>query len=176
MTIRTYRNAARRGLLVAAIAVLALSGKTASAEDQGHEFKRHVPGVFVGATSGSGETDVSVGVEYEFRATKLIGFGAVAEFAPGAHHGDGTALYLGAIHLHPYGGLRLTAGYGVEDIHDEKRKRAAGKAPSKNEDVFRIGAAYDFHVGDFGIAPTVNLDFIDNKRIVVFGISLTRPF
>ena len=176
MTVCTYRHAAWRSLLVATVAVIALSGTSASAAGQGDELKRHVPGVFIGATRGAGETDISVGLEYEFRATKWIGFGAVAEWAPGAHHGDGTSLYLGAIHVHPIGGLRLTAGYGVEDVHDEKKKRAAGLSPSKNEDVFRLGAAYDFHAGDFGIAPTVNLDFIDHKKVVVFGISVTRPF
>ncbi len=138
---------------------------TARAADH-EEFKRHVPGVFIGATSGNGETAYTLGLEYEFRATQLIGVGAVAEYSPDLHHDDGVGVFLGTVNLHPAGALRLTAGYGKEDVFH------GGKSHS----LIRVGASYDFHVGDFGIAPTLNIDFVDHKEIAVFGISLVRPF
>jgi hypothetical protein len=162
-------------MLVMGTSIAVGSTSPASAADDG-ELKRHVPGVFLGVTSGDGETDYTVGLEYEYRMTPLFGLGAVVETTPERHGGDGVNVALGAIHVHPMGGLRLTAGYGWEDILDATEKRAKGKAPSKNEDLFRIGAAYDFHVGNFGIAPSVNLDFVGGHEVAVFGIAIVRPF
>jgi hypothetical protein len=152
-----------------------LSTSTVFAADDG-ELKRHVPGVFVGLTSGNGETDYTVGLEYEYRFTRLVGLGVIAETTPKAKAGDGISVALAALHIHPLGDWRLTAAYGFEDIHDASAKIAKGKAPTKNKDVFRLGAAYDFHVGDFGIAPSANVDFVGGKEIAVFGISFVRPF
>ncbi len=43
--------------------------------------------------------------------------------------------------------------------------------------VFRIGVAYDFHIGErFGIAPAVNLDFVNNEEVWVYGLNFTYGF
>lgn len=171
---KTCLSAIKLFVLSTSLAISAVPSSVAAAD--GGELKRHVPGVFVGLTSGDGETDYTIGLEYEYRITSLFGIGAIAETTPNRHGGDGVSVALGALHFHPITNVRLTAGYGWEDIHDASIKIAAGKSPSKNKDVFRIGAAYDFHVGAFGIAPTVNLDFVDGHEVAVFGISIIRPF
>lgn len=174
---KSERHPMRRSGIALAAGLLTLSTITGSAvaADDG-AFYRHNPGIFLGATSGVGETDYTVGLEYEYRATRMFGIGVAAEHTPERHSGDGTSVVLGALHIHPAGGLRLTAGYGLEDVHDAARKIKAGKTPTKNEDLFRLGAAYDFHVGDFGVAPSVNVDFVGGHEVIVFGISLIRPF
>jgi hypothetical protein len=164
-----------QGFKLALAAFLVGAAAPSIAADDG-AMKRHLPGVFMGVTSGGGETDYTIGLEYEYRATQMLGFGVIAEHTPDRHSGDGVSVALGALHVHPLGDWRLTAAYGWEDVHDASVKIAKGKKPTKNEDVFRLGAAYDFHVGQFGLAPSLNVDFVGGKEVAVFGISVVRPF
>lgn len=153
---------------------LALSPAIASASDddahgpsEHHGFSKNVVGVFGGFTSVSGNTDGTFGFEYERRFTQYLGAGVVWEKTPNAHHGDGTSIFMGQVHLHPWQELRLSVGYGREKLH--------GDHPHST-DVWRAGAAYDFHVGGFGVAPTFNLDRIDGHTAKVFGIVLNKGF
>jgi hypothetical protein len=150
-----------------AVSSIILSGAFgAQAADTG-ELKQHVVGVFGGFTSVSGHTDATFGLEYEYRFTKQIGAGFVYEHTPGAHDSDGASVYMGQLHLHPWKELRLTAGYGKEKVHYEG---------SKSKDIWRVGVAYDFHVGQIGIAPVFNLDRVDGHTAKVFGLTLVKAF
>ena len=41
----------------------------------------------------------------------------------------------------------------------------------------RIGIGYDIHVGEsFGLVPTVNLDFVNNEKVWVYGLAVTYGF
>jgi hypothetical protein len=146
-------------------------------EPTGHAAPTHVVGLFLGATDDDegdnahhhDQTDFTIGGEYEYRFSKHFGFGVVVEHTPEAHESDGVTVALGALHYHPFnrhdtfGGLRLSIGAGAEFVHD------FGEEP-----LYRLGASYDFEITDkFAIAPTVNLDFVQNREILVFGLVLS---
>lgn len=150
-----------------ATSLIASPFSVTASDDEHHEIKKNIVGVYGGFTSVNGHTNGTFGIEYEHRFNDLIGAGVVFETTPNAHGGDGTSLYMGQLHLHPWQELRLSAGFGKEDIHHEG---------AHSEDVWRVGAAYDFHVGGFGVAPSLNLDRVGGHTAKVFGISLTKAF
>jgi hypothetical protein len=84
-----------------------------------------------------------------------------------AHHDDGVDVKLASLYLHPWKDLRIGLGYGEEKV---------GGDHSHKEDLARISLNYDFHFGDFGIAPTIAVDFVDGERATVLGLSFVRPF
>lgn len=134
---------------------------------QAAESAKHIPGVFIGATHVESETEFTFGFEYEYKLNKKWGVGAVFERTNKAHHNDGVAVALASIYYHPTKNIRLGAGIGQERI---------GGGHPHEEDLYRISVAYDFHVKEFGIAPTIAVDFVDDEEAIVFGIAFTRPF
>ena len=176
MTIRKRLRTASGATIFAIVAASVTSVYGTAYAAEGNSIAHHLPGVFVGVTSGGGETDYTLGIEYEYRFNQWFGLGIVGEHTPNRHFGDGVSVALGTIHYHPFGAWRVTAGYGYEDVHDASLKRSKGKLPTKNEDVIRIGVSYDFHVGKFGIAPSASVDFVGGKEVGVIGVSLIRPF
>lgn len=89
---------------------------------------------------------------------------------------------------HPGGSWKLIAAPGVE-FHNG---RGEAVTPHKSEGgeeghgeadedetyfLFRIGVAYDIHLGgSWGLAPAVDLDFVEGERVLVYGVSLTYGF
>lgn len=162
MTIGKIIKASLGGLMA-----FGLVSQASAADDGDHSYNQHTIGIFGGATSGNGHTDFTFGGEYEFRFDEMWGVGGIFEHSPNAHGGDGVSVYMGQVHLHPYKGWRFSGGIGQEKIH--------GTTPHKDT-IYRLGAAYDFHVENFGIAPTVNLDFVGGHQVVVFGIAISKGF
>ncbi|TMP03154.1 hypothetical protein CWC11_15045 [Pseudoalteromonas sp. S3178] len=134
---------------------------------QASEEVKHIPGIFIGTTHFDSESEFTFGIEYEYKFTDEWGAGVVYERTNDAHHGDGTAVVLASLFYHPTKNIRFGVGFGEERI---------GGGHPHNEDLYRISSAYDFHVGDFGIAPTVAVDFIDDEEAIVIGFAITRPF
>lgn len=128
---------------------------------------KHIPGVFVGATRIDSETDFTFGIEYEYKFNQNWGAGAVYERTNDAHHGDGVGVWVVSAFYHPVTNVRLGLGAGKE--------RVGGGHPH-TENLVRASASYDFHVGDFGVAPTIAVDFVDNDEALVFGVAITKPF
>lgn len=128
---------------------------------------KHIPGIFLGMTDLDDETEFTFGFEYEYKINSDWGVGAVFERTNEGHHGDGVAVWVASAFYHPTKNVRLGAGIGEERV---------GGAHPHTEDLYRLSASYDFHVGDYGIAPTVAIDFIDDKEAYVFGVAFTRPF
>lgn len=128
---------------------------------------KHVPGIFLGATHIDSETEFTWGIEYEYKFTPKWGVGFVYEETPDGHKGDGVDVKVASLFYHPSKYVRLGAGFGKEKIKG---------AHPHTENLYRLSASYDFHVGDFGIAPTIAVDFIDDKEAVVFGVAIVRPF
>ncbi|MGJ8682049.1 hypothetical protein [Paraglaciecola sp.] len=127
---------------------------------------KHFPGIFVGMTHAD-ETEFTYGIEYEYKFNSSWGVGAVYEKTKDAHHGDGVTVKLASLYFHPSKNVRLGAGFGEEEI--------GGHHPH-TEDLYRVSASYDFHVGDFGVAPTVAVDFIDGEKAYVLGVAFIKPF
>jgi hypothetical protein len=147
-----------------AIAVVsALASPVMAASEETH----HTVGVFLGASNIDDETDFSYGFEYEYKFNQTWGIGPVYEKTDDAHHGDGVEVKLISLYAHIQPAIRLGVGYGEEKV--------GGDHPH-SEDLIRVSAAYDFHVGGFGIAPTIALDFVDGERAEVFGIAFSKSF
>ena len=135
--------------------------------DAGHhdEFKPHpVVGAFIGATSFEDSTESTYGIEAEYRLTERVGLGAVIEHSPEDDHGYEANQLLFIANYHTDMGLRFLAGAGREYSHGHE-------VP-----VWRVGAAYDFHVGEFHISPTVAMDYLEDKENAVFGIVFAKAF
>ena len=138
----------------------------ASAEESGEkpdqeETSRNRMELFLGNTHDEGEDAFSVGVTYEYRFRKLIGLGALWEYADG----DFDKWIAGVpFFLHPYKGLRFEVAPGVEH------------AESDNEFLVRLGVGYEFEIGRWSITPEFNMDFVDGEESIVYGISFGYGF
>ena len=128
---------------------------------------KHFPGIFLGATHAESDTNFTYGIEYEYKFTPQWGVGAVYEDTADGHDGDGVEIKLGALYYHPKSYLRVGLGIGEEKI--------GGKKP-KTKDVVRLSINYDYHFGDYAIAPLVAVDFIDGEEAWVVGVAFVRPF
>jgi hypothetical protein len=165
------------------LAVGILAGLTTSqvlaSTDEGHTTVKHIPGVFVGFTNANSETEFSYGLEYEYKFSDQWGAGIVYETTADAHHGAGVDVALAAVYLHPWKELRLGLGYGKEMVgsydHDDGHGHIEHHK-SYNEDVYRTSISYDFHVGDFGIAPTLAFDFVGSQTATILGIAIVKAF
>lgn len=149
--------------LFASIVVISLSSQARAAED----FFHHNPGIFVGYTHAESETEFTFGFEYEYKFNQEWGVGFVYEKINDAHHGDGVTVKVAEVFYHPFKNFRVGAGLGEEKI---------GGTHPHTEDLYRLTASYDYHIGDFGLAPTIAVDFIDGHQAYVFGVALIRPF
>lgn len=137
--------------------------------------EQHFPGVFVGATTIDSETDFSYGIEYEYKFSKAWGAGFVYEKTDNAHHGAGVDVALAAVYLHPWKELRIGAGFGKEKVGSYTDHHHHHHSSHK-EDVIRTSISYDFHVGGFGVAPTLALDFVDGETATVIGVAFIKAF
>lgn len=145
------------------IAVLAMLCAPAMAAGD----KNHIVGVFVGGSNIQDEFDASYGLEYEYKFNQTWGVGPVIEKTSDAHHGDGVTVKLVSLYGHINNTWRFGLGFGEEKV---------GGAHPHSEDLIRVSGAYDFHVGGFGIAPTVAIDFVDGERAEVIGLAFTKSF
>lgn len=124
---------------------------------------RHHLSVFAGATHAEGSNEATVGVDYEYRVTELLGVGALIDHAGG--HLDST-IVAGVVFLHPHKGLLLLAAAGNENTDHG------------DEFLFRAGIGYEFELSDdWTVTPLVNFDFVkDEETKEVYGISIGRHF
>jgi len=127
----------------------------------------HLPGVFLGYTHAEHETEFTYGVEYEYKINANWGAGVLYEKTDSAHHDDGVTVKLAQAFYHTPMHIRLGIGFGEEKI--------GGDHPH-TEDLYRVSAAYEYHIGDFAIEPTIAVDFIDSEKAYVFGVAFVRPF
>ena len=128
------------------------------------EEKRHHLSTLIGGSyiDSADETVFTLGVDYEYRVNRLLGFGFVAEQAFGDI--DATTL-LAVTDIHVWRGLAFQVGPGVEFVDDETYA------------VGRLGALYEIELeGDFTIAPQVHYDFSEGEDAIVFGIAIGRAF
>ncbi|MDH5737282.1 MAG: hypothetical protein OEZ23_03180 [Gammaproteobacteria bacterium] len=141
--------------------------------DKNPYFKRpHLFGLFIGETrvpvaGAADETADTVGLEYEFRASKTWGAGLSVERTDDAFGGQGSGLWAVSLFYHPTPNWRFGVGRGKEKVYS---------SPSHTEPLTRFSIAYDFHFGGMGIAPTYAMDRINGEKVRVIGLTLTKPF
>lgn len=142
-----------------------------------HEFHRHHVSVFLGITEGEvegtagGTTEtastvdaeaLTVGLEYVYRLSRRWGVGALADYAGE----DLDTLVVGIpVVLHAGERLKLLVAPGIED-----------KDEGSSEFLVRVGAMYEFEVGGFSIAPTLDLDFVGSEQTFAYGLNFGKGF
>ncbi|NRA84657.1 MAG: hypothetical protein HRU22_13070 [Gammaproteobacteria bacterium] len=132
----------------------------------GH-FKNHTIGVFAGATFNDGDSENSYGLEYEYKFNRDWGVGLVYEKTPDAHHDDGVTIQLASVYAHLTENWRIGLGFGQEKV---------GGSHSFTENLIRTSVSYDFHLGNFGIAPSLAFDTVDGETATVVGVAFLVSF
>lgn len=134
-------------------------------QDEGskeEEDKKNGLAVFLGATSNKDATVFAIGLDYQYRITKLIGVGAVADYASGSIESFliGPALFLHAWHF------EFTIAPTVEF--------SGGDTAFP----FRFGAAYEFELPKgVSISPAVFFDTERNdESALVYGLAFGFEF
>lgn len=127
----------------------------------------HYPGIFIGTTTFNGETDTTLGFEYEYKFNPYFGVGGVWERSKDGHDGDGVNVWVGSFFYHPTEHWRLGFGFGEERI---------GGYKTKHHSLMRVSAAYEFFGDGYIIAPELAVDFIGDEEATVAGVSILFPF
>ena len=135
-----------------------------SSSEQGHSTHGpHHLSVLLADTNVSGEGDnFTVGLDYEYRVSELLGLGTVIERAYGEI--DATTL-LAVADIHFQNGLIMQVGPGFE------RK--------DNDNVFisRVGVLYEFEVDHYTLSPQLHWDYHDGEaNAIVAGIAFGFSF
>lgn len=151
------------GLAIAALS-LGFAGPALAQEREGEAEGPHHLSLVVAATDirDEDETAFTLGVDYEYRVSELLGVGFVAEHAFGDV--DSTTL-IAAADIHLWQGFAIQLGPGVEFAEGEEFLMG------------RIGTIYEFELGGgFTLAPQVHYDFSDGEDAFVFGAAFGRAF
>ena len=151
-------------------------------ESGGHDHK-HEFALFLGVTDEKGhDSQFSTGVEYEYRFSHRWGIGGLIDYA----RGDLRNRIIGVpVYFHPGGNWILLAAPGIEhhtgrNGEPSEHAKADGHSETDESDnffVFRLGVAYNFHVGSrYGILPSFKVDFVNGEEVLVYGVSFAVGF
>ena len=155
---------------MASALIFLLASSVASAEHEGehaghggeHAFHSNVVAAFVGVTSEDRREEAfTLGLEYERRFTPVFGLGVVAERA----FGDLDFWVFAVPFAWHNGPWKLYVAPGVEDSDDHG-----------SEFLFRVGVEYGFEVGNFEVAPQLDIDFVDGEEVLVLGVTIGKGF
>ncbi|MEP1229509.1 MAG: hypothetical protein ABJG88_02420 [Litorimonas sp.] len=128
------------------------------------EEKPHHLSIFTGGSyiDEADKTVFTLGVDYEYRLTPLIGLGFVAEQAFGEI--DATTL-IAVADIHLWKGLAIQVGPGIEFVDNETFA------------VGRIGALYEVEFEhEFTISPQLHYDISGGENAIVFGLAVGKAF
>jgi len=150
-----------REIIIVLVAVLILSVPAFGQHEEDHQGHKHHVAMFLGNTHNyHGEDAFTVGLDYEFRLHSLLGIGALIDHA--TEDIDSTVAGVG-LFGHPWRDLRVLVAAANEHHHGE------------NEFVVRVGAMYDFSLAGWSIAPTVNVDLLeDGEENWIYGFAFGR--
>jgi hypothetical protein len=149
-------------ILMALISEGAADETTHAASEEAIE-RRNVFTFFGGSTHDGAEQGVTIGVQYEYRFTKLFGFGGFGEYLGG----DFDTWSIGTpVYFHPYAGWIIRGAPAVE-FEDSDSKFA-----------FQFGAGYEFLLSEkWGFAPEIKLIYSEGGTIKMFyGVSVNWGF
>jgi len=140
-------------------------------ESQNHSSKHHIA-LFNGATTNFSHesTSYTIGLDYEYRISKLLGIGLLGEVILA----DSEEFLTGvAVCAHPFKGTKLIAAPLV--VFSEEHHSEGHEIKKESSFAFRIGAGYDFHVGKLSLGPTVDFDF-GKTEALNYGLSIGFGF
>jgi hypothetical protein len=157
----------KAGFSTVSLLLLGLVSGSANADDiDAHETEmlehRHHIAVFLGNTHTEHDEDAfTIGLDYEYRLTALLGIGALGEHAV---KDIDTWVFGVPLALHPGAGWRLVAMPGIE-VHD-----------GETEFLIRAGVGYEFEIDRLTIMPEFSADFVDSEVNLGVGVSLGVKF
>ncbi|TXE10497.1 hypothetical protein ES711_00895 [Gelidibacter salicanalis] len=132
---------------------------------------QHHIALFNGATSNftHNTTAYTVGLDYEYRLSKLIGLGVLGELILT----ESEEILAGiAVIVHPFKGLKFSAAPLVAFAEEHAMGHEAKKKASF---LFRVGVGYDFHVWKLSYGPAVNFDFGKTESLN-YGLAMGYSF
>jgi hypothetical protein len=133
---------------------------TQAQETESEAEKRNFIEAFVGVTHDDGENEASLGVTYE-RKFGRFGTGIIAEVTKADSR---EAVLAVPFFWHPAEPWRTVVAVGVENSDDG------------DSFLTRVGASYEIEFSGWSLSPEVNLDFVDDSTVLVFGASFVRKF
>ncbi|MBJ7881998.1 hypothetical protein [Gelidibacter salicanalis] len=140
-------------------------------KSQTHTGKHHLA-IFNGATTNftHQSTSYTLGLDYEYRVSKLIGLGVLGELilAESEEILAGVAAF-----VHPYKGLKFITAPLV--AFAEEHTATGHEAKKEASFLFRIGVGYDFHIWKLSYGPAVNFDF-GKTEAVNYGLAIGYGF
>jgi len=151
--------------------------------DSGDHHFRNGLALFLGVTNESGHgSEGTWGLEYAHWLSERWALGGLIDYAGGNQR---NAVIAPAVFWKPFGGgFTLLAAPGLE-YHNGRGEvephliKASSSAVDEDEKYFvlRLGVAYWFHVGSrYGIGPTVNVDFVNNHEVWIYGVNFEVMF
>ena len=165
VTMRLKIQLSQSGLLITLAVLLAVTEASDCHAQEAHErsehnFHRNTLSLFLGVTLEDDQRERSIGLEYERRMTESFGLGVTAERTGGERY---TWIYVAPVAYHA-GRWKLYLAPGIED------------SDRGSETLWRVGAEYGFEAAGWEISPQIDLDFVDDREVVVFGIAFGRGF
>jgi len=146
--------ALRRLLIAVAMSSPAAFAQHGEATDGEGHTPHSTLGVFIGDTTEERRDGLTLGIEYEYRASERFGVGVIAEHVAG-NFDTNVFVLPAAYHRGPW---KLYAGPGIE------------RGREGEEPLLRLGVEYGFHVGDFEVSPQFDVDFVGGDRLLIFGV------
>ena len=149
-------------LLVFLISMLT-SFNSAGAETEGVEYPNKL-GLFLGITQESSELDGSLGLEYEYQFSRLLGVGGILEVTGGEL--ERSWILAVPAYIHPYAEWLIILAPGFEF------------GGSEENFIFRAGVGYEFELRPhWSLVPEFNIDFVGGGDVtLVYGVAVVYSF
>jgi hypothetical protein len=137
-------------------------GQSQGAPEQHSDYHLNTVECFLGASTGSGDSGFTMGVNYERRLSELMGLGFFNDYTMG----DMDRWTIGMpVFFHPYKEWRFVVAPGVQHKSGD------------TDFLLRGGVGYEFKLEEsWVVVPQFNLDFADGDTICVFGASIGYRF
>lgn len=145
----------------ALLLIVLLPGILSGQEEKEEKERKNEVSLFLGATSNTDATAFTIGLDYQYRISRVFGVGAILDHAAGEIN---STLVAPALFLHVKQ-LSFTIAPAAEFSDD-------GTAF-----VIRVGAEYEFEISRFSISPAI---FFDTERSgkpsLVYGVGFGFEF
>lgn len=137
--------------------------ESSEAPEWAEDGRNHVA-LFLGAATNEEETAGSIGLDYFYRASRLLSVGVLLE-STGGESREG--LFGALLIFNVWKELKV---YGAPCLEYDRRDGSSGF-------VFRVGAEYGFQIGKgFEVGPSLNYDIGDQENIWVYGVVFAKNF
>jgi hypothetical protein len=161
-------------LMVFSLAVSMAASSVSANEGEGEESdKQNVLSLILGGTSDRDESAFTIGLDFEHRIHPFLGIGAVVEYV--TDDIDSLTL-IGALDFHPWRGLAIQTGPGVEFIGEEEEEGGRTTSTNRREFVYRVGLLYEFEIGKLLVIPQVHYDYSTGNDAVVYATAFGFKF